>query len=187
MRLSGDLIKARQRWVKDHPARTVEELGLKGYVFDLEIKGLVIRTVLSIDLFAAPLAWRAQVALLHPSSRTPKPRGSWTFEENVYTIEIARQMLDGVGLKESQFLNSDALSFEIGYPCTAAEAHYTVRAAMRPAIRFESLPVGEINQYDFTDTSTQIDGWWNGKTGREEGLYLPKERTLIYAGNDSNQ
>ncbi len=187
MRLNRDLIKTRQRWVKDHPARTVEELGLKGYVFDIEARGLIVRTVLSIDLFAQPLAWRAQIALLYPS-RLPRPRGSWTLEENVFALDLARQMLAGVGLKDSQFLNADALSFEIGYPCTDAEAHYAVRAALRPAVRFESVPVGEINQYDFTDTSTQIDGWWNGKTGREEGLYLPRERTLLYAGrSDADQ
>ena len=187
MRLSKDVIAARQRWVKDHPARSVDELALRGYVFDLEERGGIVRTVLSIDLFAQPLAWRAQIALLSPS-RQPRPRSSWSLGENVLALDLARQMLAHVGLPAEQFLNTDALSFELCYPCTTAEAYYVVRASLRPATRFEALPVGEINQYDFTDASTQIAGWWNGKTGREEGLYLPKQRTLIYAGgNDRNQ
>lgn len=184
--INNDLIKSRQRWVKDHPARTVDELHMPGYVHDIEHRDLIIRTVLSIDLFARPVAWRAQIALMYPS-RLPRARASWTLPQSMLALDIARQLLEGVGEPDCRSMTTDAVSFELLHPCTAEEIRYVLRAAGRPALRLERLPIGEINQYDFTDRATQIDGWWNGKTGREEGLYLPQERTLIYAGTDTEQ
>lgn len=184
--VNKDLIKMRQRWVKDHPCRVVEECGLPGYVHDVEQGGLIIRTVLSIDLFTEPLAWRVQMALLYPS-RMPRPRASWSIQQNAYLLGMARQLLDGVGCGADR-LSVDSISFELARPVTAEEAEYVYRAAGRPDCRIKQLPVGEISSYDFTNRSLQVDGWWNGKTGREEGLFLPETRTLIYepGSNTSN-
>lgn len=176
--LSQDMIKKRQQWAKDHPARVAEELTAPGYIFDLKCNGLFVRTVLSIDLFQEPLAWRAQIGLLYPS-KLPRALKDWTMPEMIEAFGIAQRLLDGVGVK-SDLLRKDALSFELIYPCTPAEAGYAVRAALRPATAFESLPVGEVNQYDFSDKSTQIAGWWNSREGREEGLFLPQTRSVIH-------
>lgn len=176
--LSQDSIKKRQRWALDHPARVAEELSAPGYIFDLNYHGMLIRTVLSIDLFQTPLAWRCQIALLYPS-RLPRARRDWHITETMAAVQVAESLLAGVGVK-SDLLVTDSLSFELVYPCTPEEAEYAVRAALRPATSFESLPVGEINQYDPSDRSTQIAGWWDGKIGKEQGLFLPQTRSLIY-------
>lgn len=184
--MNSDLVRARQQWVKDHPARTVEELTLPGYAHDVETRGgLIIRTVLSIDLFVSPLAWRCQIALMRPS-RLPRPRSEWSLEENVFALQIARQLLAGVGDLSRSRLTTDSVSFELAYPLLADEAEYALRAAMRPATAFEAPAIGEISAYDFTDRATQVDGWWNGKLGREEGLFLPKQRTILHARQRDN-
>lgn len=176
--LSQEMIKKRQRWVKDNPARLAEELTAPGYICDVNRNGLLIRTVLSIDLFQAPLAWRCQIALLYPS-KLPRPRRAWQITETMAAVQVAESLLAGVGIK-SDLLVTDSVSFELVYPCTPDEAEYVVRAALRPATAFESLPVGEINQYDFSDPSTQIAGWWDGREGKEQGLFLPQQRSLIH-------
>lgn len=183
--MNKDFITSRQRWVKDHPCRVVEECGLPGYVHDVEQGGLIIRTVFSIDLFTQPLAWRVQMALMYPS-RLPRPRSTWSIPMNALLLDMARQLLDGVGTGADQ-LSVDSVSFELARPVTGAEAEYIFRAAGRPEVKLEQLPVGELDIYDMQDRSTQVDGWWNGKTGREEGLFAPTERILIYEpGNSTN-
>lgn len=186
--MNRDMIKKRQRWVADHPCRIAEECALPGCILDLERPGgLIVRTVLTIDLFRPPVAWRAQIGLLYPS-RLPRARADWSIEESIEALRIAREMLAGVGLQGNSFLLTDPLSFELCYPLTSWETEHVSRASLRPAVEFAAAPIGEINQYDFTDHSTKIDGWWNGKTGTEEGIYVPKKRTILYEpGKSTNQ
>jgi hypothetical protein len=177
--VNRDLITKRQRWVKDHPCRSVEECGAPGYRFDIQRNGLYLATVLTIDLFESPLAWRAKIAFLHPSS-LPRPLASASIAERIEAYAVAKEMLRGVGDVSRKHLLTDRLSFDLVYPLTPDEAEYVVRAAMRPAILFEPVALGELNRYDLTDRKTQVDGWWDGKTGKEEGAFIPQERTLIY-------
>jgi hypothetical protein len=186
--MNKDVTKKRQQWVKDHPCRFVEECAAPGYRLDLDRHGLLIATVLTIDLFDQPLAWRAKIALLN-SSGTPRRIAGWTMPERLQAYEIAVSILAGVGIKSGAFTLSDALSIDLCYLLTPDEAAHVARAAMRP-VEIDSSPrlVGEIGRYDFSDKKTQIDGWWNGKAGREEGAYQPQKRMLIYepgrAGNN---
>jgi hypothetical protein len=189
--VNKDIIKKRQLWVKDHPCRFVEECAAPGYRLDLDQHGLLIATVLTIDLFDQPLAWRAKIALLHPSG-TPRPITGWTMSERLQAYEIAISILDGVGIKSGAFTLSDSLSIDLCYPLTPDEAEWVVRASLRPAslrpvATCEAVPVGEVNQYDFADKSTQVAGWWNGKRGREEGVFLPQKRKLIYEQRNNTQ
>lgn len=173
-------IRDRQAWVKDHPARVKEELTALGYTLDVTVqKGFILRTVLSIDLFTAPLAWRCEIASMYPS-KLPRLLSSMTMAQMIFAHDVAKELLSGVGEAEREILSGkNAISFEIAHPCTPEEAEYVVKAALRPAALFESVPVGELNEYDLSSAS-QVAGWWDGKEGKQQGLYLPTKRSLIY-------
>lgn len=186
MIFTKDTIQKRQRWALDHPARFIQEFITPGYVLDVEWHGLIVRTVLSIDLFQSPLAWRSQIALMYPN-KTPRPLKQYTMAELILCHDIAKSFLEGVGIPQTNFLLRDRVSIEIAKHCTASEAAHAVNASFRPDVDFSPVLVGEFNEYDLSK-KTQVDGIWDASQGKEIGLYQPSKRRMIYVqpGTETN-
>ena len=178
MIFTTDTIKTRQHWALDHPARTVNDFYGPGYVKDFNWHGLYVRTVLSIDLFQQPIAWRAEVALMYPGWQ-PRPLKLYSMNELILCHTIAKSLLEGVGLQHTRFVSKTNVSIELANNCTPEEAVYAVNAAMRPAVELLPVAVGEINEYDLSP-QTQIAGVWDGKKGKELGFYQPSQRRIVY-------
>jgi hypothetical protein len=165
------LIKKRQRWVLEHPCRTVQECGKLGYRADFDLAGgNRVATVLTIDLFSEPLAWHSDVAIIG-NDGAAKPVALWSVSDRAAAFDLSFQMLAGVGKPDAQTVDCDGWKVGFVRPLTGAE---TVRAmevaGRRPAA--EPVAIGEISEFDFSDFETEAD----------EGLFLPTEREIVYAG-----
>ena len=164
-------IKKRQRWVLEHPCRTMQECGKLGYRLDLELAGQNrVATVLTIDLWQSPLAWRADVAIIGADGLA-KLVALWTVSDRAAAFEMAFQMLQGVGLAHQQTVDCD--NIKVGYvrPLTGAEMARVMEVGRRrplPAL----VPIGEIDVFDFSDFDTEVD----------DGVFIPAEREIAYVG-----
>lgn len=161
------LIKIRQGWVLHHPCRTVQECGAPGYRVDFSLRGQQVATVLTIDLFSAPIAWHAQVAWLDAEGKT-RPLCSYSWDEQTGALALAQELLAGIG--EARLIpESNEWCIGLAKPLTDAERTITLaRGAMNAPHRQTAR--AEFNQYDFRNKQTQVG----------DGLYVPEERTLIH-------
>jgi hypothetical protein len=160
--------KTRQDWVLRHPCPTLRHCGERGYSADVVIAGVKLRTVLTIDLFTKPLAWHATIARIQPDGR-PVALDSLAGSDRLAMLGLAIEMLRGVGQNGTDALEIDAVSVGCGRTLTPQEVR-TVASHARQFAPLALIAVGEINEYDFSDRTTQVG----------DGLHIPINREVIY-------
>lgn len=160
-------IKLRQRWVLGHPCRVLDECGRPGYRADFVLAGHPVATVLTIDLFAAPLAWHADVARIDEHGKT-LPLIAWSETDRTAAFDLARRMLDGVGSPDGDGADCDQWKVGIVRPLTDREIA-CVLGNRRP---IPAAPaIGEVSIFDFSDAGTEAG----------PGIHVPQTRRIVYA------
>jgi len=165
---SDDALARWREWVLLHPCKTVAQCGETGYRHDHSEGGIILAAVLTIDLFAPPLRWHADVSIVGPDGKC-KPYSLFTVSERMAAVAFARRMVQGVGVEADQVFTRQDVCVGFTRPLTAAEVERASAAASRP-FSFQQIAIGAFAEYDFKHKPSEVG----------PGLYIPADMEVFY-------